>query len=45
MTTGNIRIRTTKTGRRVAHYWSMQCARWFPMPLAEAEFKIATGAA
>lgn len=39
---GNIQIRTTRKGQRRAYRWSMACARWFPMPLDQAEFILAT---
>lgn len=34
-----------KRGRKIAYRWSMRQARWFRMPLAEAELAIATGKA
>ena len=37
-----IRIRTNKTGRRMAHYWGL-ARRWLPMSVAEAEIALATG--
>lgn len=36
---------TTKTGKRRAFYYSTRAFRSFPLPLAEAEMLIATGAA
>lgn len=39
---GNVKISTTKSGRRFALRWDMRCGRWFPMPLAQAELILAT---
>lgn len=38
-----IRIKTTKTGRRIAHYYSW--GRWLPVPIAIADMFIAEGKA
>jgi len=38
---GNVKISTTRKGRRVAYRWDMRCGRWFPMPLAQAELILA----
>jgi hypothetical protein len=38
-----IRIRSNKNGKPVAHYWGL-ARRWLPMPVAEAEVALATGA-
>ena len=43
--TTEIWFTTTKTGKRRAYYYSLRAFRAFPMPLAEAELKIATGQA
>jgi hypothetical protein len=40
-----IRYTTSRKGQRRAWYWSSQMFRWFPMPLAEAEMLVMTGAA
>lgn len=39
---GNVKITTTRKGRRCAYRWDMRCLRWFPMPLAQAELILAT---
>lgn len=36
---------TTKTGKRRAYYYSIQQFRAFPLPLADAELLVASGAA
>jgi len=41
--TKNIKFGTTTKGTRRAYRF--EGMRWFPMPLAEAEYLIATGAA
>lgn len=39
----SIKFTATRTGRRA--YYFGHGGRWFPMPLAEAELAVATGAA
>lgn len=39
-----IRFTTDKNGKRRAHYWGL-ARRWLPISIAEAEMKLATGAA
>jgi hypothetical protein len=36
-----IRIRTNKNGKRVAHYYG-SARRWLPLPVVEAEIALAT---
>lgn len=43
--TQEIWFTTTRKGQRRAFYYSLRQFRAFPMPLAEAELLIATGAA
>ena len=40
-----ITFKCDKNGKKRAMYWSKSQFRWFPMPLAEAEMLVATGAA
>jgi len=43
--TMTIRFKLNKNGKRIAHYWSMPCMRWFPISVEKAELLIATGQA
>lgn len=38
-----IKIKTNKKGKQQAYYFSNKAVRWMPLPLAEAEYKIASG--
>ena len=40
-----IRFTTTKTGKARAYSFNRSMQRWFPMPLADAQLQVATGAA
>lgn len=40
-----IRIKTNKSGRKIAQRWSPRALRWVPMPLADAELFLATNQA
>ncbi len=44
-TTKEITFKCNKRGQKRAYYFSRGQFRWFPMPTAEAELAIATGAA
>lgn len=39
----SIKFKVTKTGQKRAYRYSYRGYRWLPMPLAEAEFLLATG--
>lgn len=43
-TTKEITFKCDKNANKRAYYWSRAQMRWFPMPLAEAELAVATGA-
>jgi hypothetical protein len=41
---GNVKITSNRKGRRTAYRYDMRCARWFPMPVAQAELILAGAA-
>lgn len=39
----SVKFTTTKNGKKRAYRWCSFMMRWFPMPLAEAEYLVASG--